>query len=344
LINPHRLWFRLFGALGLCWVVLGCAGGRGYDQVQVGLADPRTSIQGLQPFEQSPGQCGAAALATLLDWTGLEVSPQSLGPLVYDPQLQGSLQASMKAAARRHGRLAYEIQGRDELLHEVAAGHPVIVLQNLGLSWHPVHHYAVVFGFDLNQGSVFLLSGQTSPEVEDVGVFDATWSRAGSWGLLVLRPEEPPARPGKSRYIKAILGLEQAGRTQAAARGYEAYLSLWPEDQSAMLGLANCAYLSGDLHRAADVLFRAVEVHPASAALQNNLAHVLKELGQLDRALTAAQRAVALEGPNLDIALRTLEEIERLKDLGRGHQTGSCPQPWTEQESRPGFQHGCPKD
>jgi tetratricopeptide (TPR) repeat protein len=264
-------------------------------------------------------------LATVLNWTGLEVSPQDLGALVFDPQLEGSLQASMKAAARRHGRLAYEIHGRKELLREVAAGHPVIVLQNLGLSWRPVYHYSVVSGYDLNTGTLLLLSGQSSPEVQRVGVFDATWSRAGSWGLLVLPPEEPPARPKKARYIKALLGLEQAGRTRAAARGYEAFLALWPEDQTALLGLANCSYQSGKLQKAAEVLTRAVEFHPGSAALQNNLAHVLMELGRLDRALAAARRAVSLKGPNLEVARSTLTEIERLKRRETEHPTGSAP-------------------
>jgi hypothetical protein len=54
----------------------------------------------------------------------------------------------MIGAARRHGRLAYLITGPDSMFEEVAAGHPVIVLQNLGLSWYPVWHYAVVVGYD----------------------------------------------------------------------------------------------------------------------------------------------------------------------------------------------------
>ncbi len=67
----------------------------------------------------------------------------------------------MIGAARRHGRVAYVISSPEELLVEVAAGNPVIVLQNLGLSWVPVWHYAVVIGYDGDADMVTLHSGET---------------------------------------------------------------------------------------------------------------------------------------------------------------------------------------
>ena len=50
-----------------------------------------------------------------------------------------------------------------DLLQEVAAGHPVIVLQNLGLEWIPVWHYSVVIGYDLSRGQLVLRSGLAVP-------------------------------------------------------------------------------------------------------------------------------------------------------------------------------------
>lgn len=45
------------------------------------------------------------------------------------------------AAARRHGAVAYVLPDRlDALLEEITAGHPVVVLQNLGLQWIPSWH------------------------------------------------------------------------------------------------------------------------------------------------------------------------------------------------------------
>ncbi len=94
-----------------------------------------------------------------LVWSGVSTNPDQLTPIVYTPSIKGSLQPAMIAATRRQARLAYVISSPQEMLQEVAAGHPVIVLQNLGLSWAPVWHYSVVIGYDLDTNSVLLHSG-----------------------------------------------------------------------------------------------------------------------------------------------------------------------------------------
>src|SRR5690606_32243644 len=95
-------------------------------------------IQAMPFFAQDRYQCGPAALATMLGAAGVDVTPEQLVPLVYVPQRKGSFQVEMLAAARRFGRLAYPLEPRlDALLREVRGGHPVLVLQNLGLDWYP---------------------------------------------------------------------------------------------------------------------------------------------------------------------------------------------------------------
>ena len=86
----------------------------------------------------------------VLSWSGLQIGPDELTPQVYTPSLKRSLQPPIVAATRRRGRVAYPVSGANELLQEIAAGHPAIVLQNLGLSWIPVWHYAVVIGYDID--------------------------------------------------------------------------------------------------------------------------------------------------------------------------------------------------
>ena len=99
-------------------------------------------------YPQEAYQCGPASLSMALTWSGIQANPETITPEVFTPSRKGSLQSAMIGAARRHGRLAYLITGPDSMFKEVAAGHPVIVLQNLGLSWYPVWHYAVVVGYD----------------------------------------------------------------------------------------------------------------------------------------------------------------------------------------------------
>ncbi|MEY6433868.1 PA2778 family cysteine peptidase, partial [Thioalkalicoccus limnaeus] len=133
-------------------------------------------------FPQDDFQCGPAALATVLAWSGQAVTPEELVPRVYLPARQGSLQPEIRATARYYDRLAYELDPRlTALLTELAAGHPVLVLQNLGIWRWPVWHYAVVVGFDAERQQVILRSGTTERQVLSARRFLMSWARADAW-------------------------------------------------------------------------------------------------------------------------------------------------------------------
>ena len=76
------------------------------------------------------------------------------------PQLKGSLQAEMIAATRPYDRIAYRVAPNlGALLATLAEGHPVLVLQNLGVDSVPFWHYAVAIGYDAARNEVLLRSG-----------------------------------------------------------------------------------------------------------------------------------------------------------------------------------------
>ena len=125
-------------------------------------------------YPQDAYQCGPATLAMALTWSGLTVTPDDLKDQVYTPSRKGSLQLAMVGATRRHGKIAYQINGPESIFQEIAAGHPVIILQNLGLSWLPVWHYAVVIGYDAPEQDVILRSGTTKRKVMSYYLFQKT--------------------------------------------------------------------------------------------------------------------------------------------------------------------------
>jgi tetratricopeptide (TPR) repeat protein len=268
----------------------------------------RSEAAGVPFFAQEEYQCGPAAMAMALGRSGLPVTPGELKEKVYTASLRGSLQPAMIAAARRLGRVAYVISTPDALFREIDAGHPVVVLQNLGLDWVPVWHYAVVVGYDIPKGELILHSGRDERLRTDWRVFENAWSRADNWGLLVLRPEEMPATAKETAYVEAVVGLERAGSREAAARGYETALSRWPENLTALMGLGNSRYAMGDMIAAESAFRRAAAAHPRSGAAWNNLADTLLRLGRKDDALTAVNRALEL-GPDAGTYRQTLEEI-----------------------------------
>jgi len=263
-------------------------------------------------YPQEAYQCGPAALAMVLQWTKVNVSPEDLVSEVFTPSRQGSLQPALVSAARRHNRLAYPIKGLDALLRELAAGHPVLVLQNLGLQWFPRWHYSVVVGYSLEKGGFILHSGQEPRRQMSWRLFVRTWRRAEYWGLVVLPTGQLPASADEQSYLSAVLGLEQAGQWEGAARAYSAALGRWQSSFGALMGLGNCCYAMGDLGGAEGAFRHAAEWHPGSGAAFNNLAHVLAEQGRYAEAIEIAIRAVDIGGPNRAVYLQTLQEIQAI--------------------------------
>ena len=113
-------------------------------------------------FPQTEHQCGPAALATVLQPHHVDVSPQTLSSQLYIPAREGSLQVEMAVTARRYGMLPYPLSPQfTDLLAEIAAGNPVLVLQNLSFDWWPQWHYAVVIGYDITRNELTLRPGTT---------------------------------------------------------------------------------------------------------------------------------------------------------------------------------------
>lgn len=289
----------------------GCSRLTHTDQILREAQIPRhTEIEAVPFFPQKKFQCGPAALSMALGWSGLQVSPDILTHEVFTPVLKGSYQSALIGATRRHGRMAYLLTGRVNLYKEIAAGHPVIVLQNLGLSWYPIWHYALAIGFDLDKRSILLHSGTTPRKTSSIAVFESTWSRSSHWGLLVLPPGRLPATAELTDIIPAVVGLEKAGQWNAAIKNYTAVLNRWPNSLAAHIGMGNCWYGLGNLESAESVLRDASLRFPEEGTVFNNLAHVLFERGDLEGAENAARRAVTLGGPLVKVYRQTLKEIQ----------------------------------
>lgn len=261
-------------------------------------------------YPQETHQCGPAALATVLNAGSVKVTPQDLIPQVYLPGREGSLQVEMLAATRRNGLLAYELAPRlDDLLGEVAAGSPVVVLQNLGLSWYPVWHYAVVVGYDLQRKKIIMRSGQEYRQVLSFTTFENTWQRSGYWAMLALPPNKMPQTAVETVYVAAALALEKSGQAKNAQTAYEAALKHWPLNLTARIGMGNAAYALNNLKHAEIAYRQATLDHPDSLIAFNNLAQVLADQQRYAEALDAAHRAVSLGGAEQASARETLEQI-----------------------------------
>jgi tetratricopeptide (TPR) repeat protein len=262
-------------------------------------------------FPQERYQCGPAALAMSLRSAGIAATPEALVPQVYVPQREGSLAPEMLAAGRRNGAFSMTIPPTlDALLTEIAAGNPVVVLENLSLQWFPMWHYAVAIGYDLDQAEIVLRSGTTERMTMPLSTFEHTWARSDYWGMVTLAPGRLPATARESATVDALVAYEKHAGPERARPSYQAALKRWPHNLTLQLGAGNTAYAAGDRAAAVAAYRQATEDHPDSAAAFNNLATVLGELGQLASARRAAESAIALGGPWRSEAEATLRSID----------------------------------
>lgn len=252
----------------------------------------RVELASIPFYPQDAYQCGPAALATVLQSTGVDVSPDALTPEVFLPGRKGSLAVELVAATRARDRLAYPIDPHPRaLLEEIAAGRPVLVMQNLALKMAPTWHFAVVVGYDLDAGTFILRSGTAERLVMSERGFMRTWDLADRWGLVILEPGELPANPDLHKYMTAAAELEATGRLDAAARAYSRAHEHWPASAWPALGIANVSHAKGDRTSAEEAYRTALALDPDNIVANNNLAELLFDRGCIDEARTHAKRA-----------------------------------------------------
>ncbi|WP_339859457.1 PA2778 family cysteine peptidase [Pseudohongiella acticola] len=268
------------------------------------------------PFHpQEDYQCGPAALATVLGASQLQVNPEELVPLVYVPERQGSFQVEMIAAARSYGRLAYQLPPTlQAMFSEVRRGHPVLVMQNLGLDWYPQWHFAVVKGFDLQQGLVVLNSALTENYQVSLATFERTWARADHWAVLVVEPGIVPLAAEPDRYFNAVVALEGNNPVELVSPAYQSGLTRWPDNNNLLMGYGNLLYGQGDTDGAAIHYQRTINAHPDYAPAYNNLAQIRLQQQDLEQAMTLAEKAIELGGDFSDNYQRTRQRIQAAID------------------------------
>lgn len=267
------------------------------------------------PFvEQARFHCGPAALAMVAGAAGVAVSADALADQAFLPAREGALQVEMLAAARRQGLPAVVLPGElRALLTELAAGHPVVVLQNLGLAVAPRWHYAVAIGYDATTRELLLRSGDEPRQRMAWFTFERTWARGGRWAFAALPPGRLPATAREPEAVQAAIGFERVAAPAQALQTWAALRERWPDSLPAAIGLANALVGQDRLDEAAQVLAQATARHD-SAAAWNNLAQVHLRRGERDAAQAAARRALAASdrgGPDArwrDAAQATLRQ------------------------------------
>lgn len=288
---------RLAGVFILLLLLTACARNPVLLQSTYSDLPPVVELQDVPFYAQTEFQCGPATLAMVLNHQGVEASVDQLIPQVFQPGREGSVQPEMLATVRRYEQLAFPIRGTmDTLLGHLAAGDPVVVMQNLSLPVYPMWHYAVAIGYDLPNETLILRSGEIERHTMSFSRFDATWARTERWGFVVAEPGNIPTGISARNALEAISAYEEAHGASPALSSWQAFVERHPANSVGQFALANALYADQQPDEALNAFRLATELDPKMGAAWLNLGILLLQNEELPEARSALTKAANLDG------------------------------------------------
>ncbi|EHJ91994.1 PA2778 family cysteine peptidase [Vreelandella boliviensis] len=301
---------RFAGVFIMLLILSGCARNPVLLQSTYQSLPPHAEITRVPFYAQTEFQCGPATLAMILNHQGVDTDIEQLIPQVFLPGRDGSVQPEMLATVRRHELLAFPIRGTmDVLLNHLAAGDPVVVMQNLSLPIYPMWHYAVAIGYDLPNETLILRSGEIERHTMSFSRFDATWARTQRWGFVVAEPGSLPTGISARNALEAISAYEESHGARATLSSWQAFAERHPGSAMGQFALGNALYADQQPDNARKAFERATELDENMGAAWLNLGLLLLQNDAPDTAREALTQATSLEGSWQGKARSALESL-----------------------------------
>ncbi len=166
------------GLLCYCLLLAACA------SAPPAARQGETVIGNVPFYPQEADQCGPASLAGVLNYEGLDTTPERIAKDIFSRSARGTLNLDMALYAQRNGFSAQEYSGSmQDLKEKISAGQPLLVMVDYGfLAWQ-VNHFMVVVGY--NSDGVIANSGKKEREFINNDTFLRIWRKAGFWSLAI---------------------------------------------------------------------------------------------------------------------------------------------------------------
>jgi len=182
-------------AMLACVVASGCYLGSAKSTTPAELAGEAgwEVVESVPPVRQTAREdCGAAALAMVLNYWGSPVTPGEITAANPPTTGQGIKAAALREFARRKGLQAFLIQGQQsDLEREIGRHHPVLVGVLKRYLFRNYPHYEVVVGINRQERRVLTLDPSHGLRVNRRDSFAAEWAKAGQVTLIIF--PQPPA-------------------------------------------------------------------------------------------------------------------------------------------------------
>lgn len=178
--------------LQICLLVLfvaavwsGCA----QTKTQQGESPPdqsTTYIKGVPFIKQNDNFCGPAAMASLMQFYGQEISQEEIADKVYTPKLAGALISDMENYAREQGYAVEVSEGNIGSLRSlIDDGTPVITLVDRGVWKLSIPHYYVVYGYNAGDETLLLHTGDECCEEMEYDKLNGEWGKMNRLMLVI---------------------------------------------------------------------------------------------------------------------------------------------------------------
>lgn len=145
---------------------------------------PEVIINKVPFYPQEDYQCGPSALAGVMNYYGINISPNEIASEIYSKSARGTLDLDLLFYTEKKGLKAEKYRGNiNDLRDKIKTGHPLIVLVDYGYGPIQVNHFMVIVGY--NESGVFANSGREEKKFIPYKDFVRVWDKTGNWTLLI---------------------------------------------------------------------------------------------------------------------------------------------------------------
>lgn len=151
---------------------------------KVNRSRPCQVLEDVPFYPQQKYQCGPASLAGVLNYWGVDVSPEDIATDIYSRSAKGTLNVDMLLYAEGKGLKAHQYKGSlEDIRTHIDSGHPLIVLVDYGFWVYQQNHFMVVVGYD--EDRIIANSGKNRQKSIPLKEFLKSWKKTEFWTLLI---------------------------------------------------------------------------------------------------------------------------------------------------------------